>query len=284
MDTSTIDNLLQTIKPYYIYYIRVQVEMTTVMRYYKFYPLIRCHPDGQQYATLNGTLPIMYRGNRFSLPICIMFPFDYPLQPAFFFTDPTPEMEVVPNHPYALPNFHIQHPILARWEQSSNILAILHTFVNEFSHFPPLRMKENRNVPNAPHFNGATFNQRPNIPRPGGDIHYPTHTNTPMNQTYNTFYPQQLTNRNQSTGTTLPPIKTIFSQQENSQPHTNQTTQLTPLRSREPSKVSPPNFNTHSFLFFSNKTVKRTLPTVSEMFNVNQNGQELPPLKPRTSP
>ncbi|BFU24190.1 tumor susceptibility gene 101 protein putative [Entamoeba histolytica] len=141
MNLSKIDLTLSTVKPYYLYYLRVRVEITSVMQYYKFSATVRTYADGIILASLVGTIPIVYRGSQFCLPLCIMYPYDYPLSPPLFFTDPTPEMEVVPGHPYAMPNIVICHPILDRWSENVNTLSVLQVFVKDFSYMPPLRMK-----------------------------------------------------------------------------------------------------------------------------------------------
>ncbi|ELP90590.1 hypothetical protein EIN_020690 [Entamoeba invadens IP1] len=147
MNTSTIDSAFQSVRLYYLYYPRICVETTSVLSYYSFNPTVRTLSTGLVMASLVGTIPIVYRGNRFCLPLCIMFPFDYPLTPPLFFTDPTAEMEVVPNHPYALTNTVIHHPFLDRWTQNNNVLSVLQVFVKDFSHMPPLRMKVKQQLP-----------------------------------------------------------------------------------------------------------------------------------------
>ncbi|EDR29886.1 hypothetical protein, conserved, partial [Entamoeba dispar SAW760] len=112
-------------------------------------PLITTYADGIILAALVGTIPIVYRGNRFCLPLCIMYPYDYSFTPPLFFTDPTPEMEVVPGHPYAMPNTVICHPILDRWSENVNTLSVLQVFVKDFSCMPPLRMKTSMISPYA---------------------------------------------------------------------------------------------------------------------------------------
>ncbi|EDR23957.1 hypothetical protein EDI_256170 [Entamoeba dispar SAW760] len=127
----------------YIYYKRVEIEIQAIQKAFPMSPTVLPHPlNYSQYATLVGTIPIQYLGVQYNIPIMVMFPYDYPMKPPFFFTDPSPDMVIVPQHPYAMADRTIVHPLLQRWNDSSNSLDVLVCLQQDFSNYPPLKKKK----------------------------------------------------------------------------------------------------------------------------------------------
>ncbi|KAL7718870.1 hypothetical protein QTN25_003822 [Entamoeba marina] len=268
---TSLNNILLSIKLCYIYYAKVQTEMLTIIKKYNFYPLVRYHPNGKQYASLNGSIPILYQGKHFLLPICLMFPFDYPLQPIFFFVDPTHDMEIVLNHPYVSSDCSIYHPIFLI--KDNMMCSNTGTYVDDV-------------------YNNYIFDD-------GDGIHNQNckynGVNALLNKTCNN-HGQQI-NKFQSSKPILPSIESIVSSHssfENLLNDGNQTPQLTPPHSKELFNASTHSHNgyqmdcTQSGLLnhndlSSSELIKPTLPKISEMHIFCQNNQELPPLRTRTS-
>ncbi|KAL7719745.1 Tumor susceptibility gene 101 protein [Entamoeba marina] len=143
MSSSKLDQVFLSIKPMYMYYQRVQVETQTLLDAFPFVATVLPHPTSRtQYITLLGTIPINYRGNLYNIPMMLMFPFDYPMKAPFFFTDPSPDMMIVPSHPYAMQDRTIVHPTITSWNDSSNAIVILRELQRDFSSIPPLKKKQ----------------------------------------------------------------------------------------------------------------------------------------------
>ncbi|BFU25416.1 hypothetical protein EHI8A_067180 [Entamoeba histolytica HM-1:IMSS-B] len=143
MNVPTLEQIFLSIKPMYIYFKRIEIEIQAIQKAFPMSPTVLPHPlNYLQYATLVGTIPIQYLGANYNIPIMIMFPYDYPMKPPFFFTDPSPDMVIVPQHPYAMDDRTIIHPLLQRWNDSSNSLDVLVCLQLDFSNYPPLKKRK----------------------------------------------------------------------------------------------------------------------------------------------
>ncbi|ELP85422.1 hypothetical protein EIN_087240 [Entamoeba invadens IP1] len=127
----------------YMYFRRVEVEINALQKAFPLEVTILPHPLTQtNFITLVGTLPIKYLENNYNIPMMVMFPYDYPIKPPFFLTDPSPEMMIVPQHPYAMPDRTITHPLLATWNENSTSLDIMACLQRDFSNLPPLKKRK----------------------------------------------------------------------------------------------------------------------------------------------
>ena len=143
-----LDRCFAGVQSHYHCYARVRTEVQTVVELYSMTPVVLPHPHRMtRLITVVGTIGITFRRTNYNVPLLIMFPYDYPRSPPNFFTDPTPQMIVVPGHPYAFPDRTIVHPSLVDWAQTQSTLNVLTLLQREFSLFPPLRTRPPRPAP-----------------------------------------------------------------------------------------------------------------------------------------
>ena len=145
MSIPELDRIFLSVRQNYMFYQRVQVETKAVLGIFPMIASVIPHPIRKDYKfiTLLGTLPIIYMGSGYNIPILIQFPYGYPKDPPLLFTDPSPDMMIVPNHPYAKQDRTIIHPTLSSWKDSSNILIVLQALERDFSIAPPLKRRMN---------------------------------------------------------------------------------------------------------------------------------------------
>ncbi|KAL7714373.1 Tumor susceptibility gene 101 protein [Entamoeba marina] len=132
----------QRIQMLYMFYDRVLAESNIIIRRFSFTMAILPHPISRvDQITLLGTMGINYLNNQYQIPLMIMFPYNFPFGAPQFFTDPSPQMKIVPFHPFAKPDRSIHHPILSNWDSNLSILNVYFQLQKDFSEFPPLLNK-----------------------------------------------------------------------------------------------------------------------------------------------
>ena len=312
MSEYDIERVYRQIKENYMYYPRVSIEVTTIRKQYPFQPLVRMSPERILLCAMNGTVPVMYQGKTYRIPICIMFPYDYPMSPPYFFADPTREMEVAKSCPYVNPmDCSIHHPILQGWNSSLNCLTVITTLIGEFNVHCPLKMKQipeksGRNVATIPssdksrangymsNGNATMYNTNTyNLPPPMSKSAFSCFGNGCCGNNGYGMFKHNETYR-------LPPNTTSFlqtwRQQMNRSNEMNERNHFTSSTPQCMSQQQLPSLSTYSDISFStsapsksmtrsmnsqfDNNEKRSLPSFEELLNSQQSGNGVKPLPP----
>ena len=82
------------------------------------------HENGQSelLVQLLGTLPVIFRGSTYNIPISIWVPHQYPSQPPIAFITPAKDMMIRPGNHVDLAG-RCYHPYLANWIHYSDVRA-----------------------------------------------------------------------------------------------------------------------------------------------------------------
>lgn len=107
-------------------------------------------PQGRHnIVKIGGTIPIVYKGNTYHLPVHTRVLPDYPTTAPITFLVPTSNMAVVPGHKHADQQGRCYFPYLSLWNRSSStLLAFFKVACEAFSETPPLYSKPaNANPP-----------------------------------------------------------------------------------------------------------------------------------------
>ncbi|KAH6589751.1 hypothetical protein BASA50_009844 [Batrachochytrium salamandrivorans] len=108
--------------------------------------------DGRQLVLLciSGTIPIVFNGSVYNIPIALWLPPTYPSQPPFAHVLPTPTMVVKPSKHVDISG-RIYHPFLAYWHlrPTSTIPQFVRVLIEIFSVEPPVYAKPSAASPNS---------------------------------------------------------------------------------------------------------------------------------------
>jgi len=153
------------------------------------------YPNGQarDLVTLNGTVPVNYKNNRYNIPVQLFLSDSHPYTPPICYVRPTADMSVnVSDHVDS--NGRINLPCLREWAYpQSDIYMLLNLMVMKFSEQSPVFAKRNSETPAS--FSSATPYPVSNSTRPtypgypssSGPTPYPTNSPytmpTPYSQT-----------------------------------------------------------------------------------------------------
>lgn len=80
------------------------------------------HEDGrpQLLIHLSGTLPVVFRGATYNIPLTIWLPHEYPKKPPIVFVTPAKDMLIRPGN-HVDPSGRCYHPYLANWVNYSDV-------------------------------------------------------------------------------------------------------------------------------------------------------------------
>lgn len=92
----------------------------------KMSPVQTAHEDGRSQLLLNvhGTIPVIFRGATYNIPLTVWLPHQYPRQPPVAFVTPARDMLIRPGN-HVDPNGRCYHPYLANWVNFSDV-CVLH--------------------------------------------------------------------------------------------------------------------------------------------------------------
>ncbi|KAJ2857247.1 suppressor protein stp22 of temperature-sensitive alpha-factor receptor and arginine permease [Coemansia erecta] len=91
----------------------------------------------QALLCLHGTLPVVFNGSTFNIPVVFWFPRDFPDKAPMAYVTPTRSMFVkVGNHVDA--RGRVYHPYLESWSESSSLLELFDNLIRVFSAEPPV--------------------------------------------------------------------------------------------------------------------------------------------------
>jgi len=88
---------------------------------------------------LYGTVPIVYGGQTYNIPMTIYFDPPYPTQPPRCFVSPTADMKIKPRHKHVDDKGMVFLPYLNQWNSTrSTCVDLLTQIIQEFSKDPPV--------------------------------------------------------------------------------------------------------------------------------------------------
>ncbi|XP_057524412.1 protein ELC-like [Amaranthus tricolor] len=99
------------------------------------------HNDGRTINLLQaeGTIPMVYQGVTYNIPVVIWLMELYPRQPPCVFVNPTRDMIIKRPHPYVTPSGIVSIPYLQKWiYPSSNLVDLVRDLSHYFGRDPPL--------------------------------------------------------------------------------------------------------------------------------------------------
>jgi len=108
------------------------------------------HNDGNEskLLVLTGTIPIVYKGVTYNIPIDIYIPETHPVVGPKLFVRPTSNMIVQSNHKNVDSEGLVNLPYLNSWSSNSSLLDLIHILCAAFSNAPPLYTKSNKRQDN----------------------------------------------------------------------------------------------------------------------------------------
>eukprot|EP01113_Clastostelium_recurvatum_P047240 TRINITY_DN8391_c0_g1_i2.p1 TRINITY_DN8391_c0_g1~~TRINITY_DN8391_c0_g1_i2.p1 ORF type:complete len:358 (-),score=88.97 TRINITY_DN8391_c0_g1_i2:316-1341(-) len=120
---------------------RVRADVLDLLRQYpSLYPVQGVlQPGGGPLLHLVGTIPIMYGGVQYNIPVKIWIPDTYPYAPPFVYVSPTADMIIAPRHKHVDNSGMVYLPFLNMWSGSSSLLALTTILSRTFSEDPPVR-------------------------------------------------------------------------------------------------------------------------------------------------
>lgn len=126
-------------------------DIQSALSYFKELNLVMdryVYPNGQprDLVTLNGTIPVNYKGQRYNIPVQIFLSDTHPYTPPLCYVRPTPEMSInVSDHVDA--NGRINLPCIREWAYpQSDIYVLLNLMTMKFSEQPPVFAKRQGQV------------------------------------------------------------------------------------------------------------------------------------------
>jgi len=106
------------------------------------YPSIGLSVNASSLLSINGTIPIDYRGSQYQIPVEIVLSHVFPTRNPTCFVRPTESMMIKPKHPHCGADGTIYCPYLSDWVYGkSTLLGLVHHLCALFSRDPPVRAK-----------------------------------------------------------------------------------------------------------------------------------------------
>uniref|UniRef100_A0A0C9PRS1 Tsg101_0 protein n=1 Tax=Fopius arisanus TaxID=64838 RepID=A0A0C9PRS1_9HYME len=119
--------------------------------------------SSQDLFKLQGTIPVMFKGSVYNIPICIWLMDTHPNNAPMCYVEPTAEMTIKVSM-YVDHNGKIYLPYLHDWvPHSSDLLGLIQVMIVTFGEHPPVFAK--RNTQATPYPTQPSF-----IPLPGGEM------------------------------------------------------------------------------------------------------------------
>jgi len=124
---------------------RIVADCTNLFRQYpalqpKTGFLPRANGTQSELLCLHGTIPIVYAGKQYNIPIAVWIIETYPHTPPLCYVNPTQNMIIKPKHKHVDLNGQCYLPYLSTWvANTSNLLGLVQTMCGVFSQDPPVR-------------------------------------------------------------------------------------------------------------------------------------------------
>lgn len=99
--------------------------------------------------TLDGTIPVKFRGVTYNIPICVLLQEGHPQVPPLVYVRPTSTMAIKESE-HVDTNGRVYHPYLHKWNyKTCNIVAFLRILCGVFGEAPPVYSKPPEEPPPA---------------------------------------------------------------------------------------------------------------------------------------
>lgn len=96
----------------------------------------------EQCVYLAGTIPVVYNGASYNIPVAVWVPLSYPAVPPVVYVTPTPDMIVKPRHRHVDSAGMTYLPYLSSWSAKlCNLRDLVATMCKVFGSDPPVRAK-----------------------------------------------------------------------------------------------------------------------------------------------
>ena len=110
---------------------------------------------------LQGTIPVIFQGSKYNIPLDIFLPPNYPVRPPICFLRPTESMMIKENHKHVGRDGMVYLPYLHSWRMGShNLIMMVHAMQKTFGSDPPLFSKPKASVA-TPSYKASTKPNRP---------------------------------------------------------------------------------------------------------------------------
>eukprot|EP00026_Physarum_polycephalum_P005310 Phypoly_transcript_05342.p1 GENE.Phypoly_transcript_05342~~Phypoly_transcript_05342.p1 ORF type:complete len:459 (+),score=101.56 Phypoly_transcript_05342:98-1474(+) len=125
-------------------------------------PLTRNGPP-QQLLCLVGTIPIVYNGASYNIPINLWIVDQYPWNPPVVYVTPTNDMAITPRHKHVDLSGMVYHPYMSSWNMAtSNLAGLITSLSSVFSAEPPVRSQAPARSPTAsPSLTSSNYTPQP---------------------------------------------------------------------------------------------------------------------------
>eukprot|EP00727_Mastigamoeba_balamuthi_P005736 m51a1_g1782 putative tumor susceptibility gene 101 protein (1029) ;mRNA; r:346341-351975 len=191
---------------------RVRSDVINVLR---SYPSLKPAPipstRGGMVLGLTGTIPIVYKGGQYNIPVRVCVTEAYPQRPPEAFVQPTPGMVIVDRHPHVDSAGVVYLPYLNTWQaQACSLAGLVQTMSQVFSLQPPLWSQPKPSPPASP----------PGYPSPQSQARQQQQQQPYMGSAYmpQVAYPQQQQPVGASYGSPYPPYPYPQQQQQQQPP------------------------------------------------------------------
>lgn len=129
--------------------------------------------NSSEYVSLSGTIPVMYKGKTYNIPLCIYLRESYPYNPPFILVRPTPTMQIRPGK-------HVDNaglvylPYLHEWSYPrSDLQGLIQILRMIFGEEPPVFSKPQPPTPSALPYPINSSMPMPGLPQPPQSNYYP---------------------------------------------------------------------------------------------------------------
>eukprot|EP01126_Amoeba_proteus_P024121 TRINITY_DN2426_c0_g1_i25.p1 TRINITY_DN2426_c0_g1~~TRINITY_DN2426_c0_g1_i25.p1 ORF type:complete len:336 (-),score=53.73 TRINITY_DN2426_c0_g1_i25:713-1720(-) len=138
--TFLLDSLLFVSPQPYQDPVRVRDDCTELFAHFQYLIPVSGHSQTRiPLVFLAGTIPIMWRGVQYNIPVIMQIPETYPKKSPMVVVNPTPEMTIVSQHPNvdSYGNCHV--PYLSGWNSSCRLVELVSALQHCFTQKPPVR-------------------------------------------------------------------------------------------------------------------------------------------------
>lgn len=142
----------------------------------------------QELACLDGTIPVMYKGTYYHIPVCIWLLDSHPYNSPMCYVKPTSDMQIKASR-HVDTNGRVYLPYLHNWQpDSSDLLGVIQVMIIVFGETPPVYSKPK--LPNATPYTSTPYPSEPSsyMPMPNVGYTYPPYPPAPSS-TGSTPYP-----------------------------------------------------------------------------------------------
>lgn len=178
MPQESLDSYIGQILSKYTYPDKAKRDVCAAIRQYKNLRVkldTYVFNDGkrQQLACLDGTIPVMYKGTYYHIPVCIWLLDSHPYNSPICYVKPTSDMQIKASR-HVDTNGRVYLPYLHNWQpDSSDLLGVIQVMIIVFGETPPVYSKPK--LPNSTPYTSTPYPTEPSsfMPMPNVGTTYP---------------------------------------------------------------------------------------------------------------